>query len=891
MTQPVWITPAGSLGTIPENEFYQIGLTATAESQDVLFRLIAGRLPDGIQITSSGMIEGIPKNVVSVQGIPQEVSEDVTSRFAVRAYTTRTVGSTQIVDRIADRTFEITVTGQSVPEFVTPAGSLGAFYDGSEVTLEIQFTDSDPDDDVRATVLFGELPPGLVLDPGSGIISGIIEPLVGPPGTARPGYDATAFSEYPFDFATRSASKNYQFAIEISDGKDSNVRTFEIFVFSRDSMTADTDDFTADNTFITADVTPTRTPLLVTPEGDLGRTRADNFYAFRFEAIDFDGDAVEYSITVGAGIGYDSATVNGDPGSFDLDGEGFDRGSFSLPPGLLLDADTGWLYGYIPDQGATEATYRFAIRVRKRDNPTIISPFYYFTLTITGNVETEVLWLTDPDLGVINNGAVSHLAVEAINVGGRSLQYALVSGDDSRLPQGLTLQSSGHITGRVSFNTFALDGGTTTFDKEIRSRSSGVETTFDSKFEFTVNAFAAQTEEIGYEITNILITDGGSGYSSQPTVTISAPPETEGSIQATAGVATIVDGVITNIAIGNPGRGYTSAPSISISGGGGNGATAIVQIREANLINAVSVFRRFTVTVNRAFNTPYESLYVKCMPPAADRALVDQLVLNQDIIPNNLIYRADDPNFGVAKNVTYVHAYGLAPAALPDYVNSLDLNHYWKNLVLGPIRVAQARDSNNNIIYEVVYSEIVDDLVNNSGESVGKSVELAYPVLSSDGSSEISTVYPNSLINMRDQVVDEIGQISPALPLWMTSKQADGRVLGYRPAWVIAYVLPGQGDRIAYNIRTRSDNNLNVIDFEVDRYILDRSQTRNWDPDNDSWIPSPAAATTFDFTATPTISQTIFDGGATSFVAPADRWESTDQYDKYLIFPKRTILG
>jgi hypothetical protein len=85
---------------------------------------------------------------------------------------------------------------------------------------------------------------------------------VGPPGTAAPGFDSTPKDEYPNDFTLRSASKNYQFALAVTDGKDSNVRTYEIYVYSKDSMSADTTDFTADNTFITADVVPTRTPVL-----------------------------------------------------------------------------------------------------------------------------------------------------------------------------------------------------------------------------------------------------------------------------------------------------------------------------------------------------------------------------------------------------------------------------------------------------------------------------------------------------------------------------------------------------------------------------------------------------------------------------------------------------
>ena len=867
--QPQWITPSGSLGVIPEGLFYQISVEATAEDDDVYFQLIAGSLPSGIQITSNGTIEGTPKNVLSVQGVPTNVNRDVTSQFAIRAYTRRTVNGNLVVNRLADRTFTLTVTGQNVPEFLTPAGNIGTYSDGTEISTQIQFTDNDFDDSVTVSLLSGQLPPGVILTK-TGLITGIIEPLVGPPGTALPGYDSTPKDLYPNDFTTRSYSKNYQFTVEISDGKDSNIRTFEIYVYSKDSETADTTDFTADNTFITADSTPNRVPVLLNPPGSLGRIRSDNYYSYKFDAIDFDGDAIGYELTVGQGIGYDETL-------FDEPGIGFDRGTFGLPPGLQVDVDTGWLYGYIPDLGLTENEYRFAIRVFKQNNPDIISGFYYFTITIVGNVDTAVTWLTEPDLGTINNGAISLFQVEAVNtLGGRILEYRIAPGSTSRLPQGLTLMPSGHIVGRVSFNTFALDGGSTTFDNST--------TTFDLECKFTVNAFAPQTEELGFGVESIEIEYGGYGYTGQPTITISAPPDTAGAVQATAGVATIVGGVITAIQLGNPGRGYTTAPTITITGGGGVEATAKAIMVQNQLTNSVSVNREFTITINRAFNEPYENLYIKAMPPRADRLLIDQLLQNQNILPDQSLYRADDPNFGRSSDVSYVHAYGLTSATMDDYAVALQQNHYWKNLTLGEIKTAQALDSSGRVIYEVIYSEIVDNLVNSSGESVGQSVTLPYPVQLED-STEITTVYPNSLINMRNRVIDTVGQISPALPLWMTSKQQNGRVLGFVPAWVIAYVKPGLGGKTKYNIQQNLDTTLNLVDFKVDRYEIDRSQTHNWDAETQSWIPSPPESTTFDNATT------TFDGGSMTFNAPADRWTDTDEYDKYLLFPKTNILG
>jgi hypothetical protein len=243
-------------------------------------------------------------------------------------------------------------------------------------------------------------------------------------------------------------------------------------------------------------------------------------------------------------------------------------------------------------------------------------------------------------------------------------------------------------------------------------------------------------------------------------------------------------------------------------------------------------------------------------------------------------------------------------------------NHYWKNLVLGQIEVAQATDSTGTVIYEVVYSRVIDNLLNDAGESVNKQVVLPYPVYLDD-SSEVSVVYPNSLINMRDQVIDTVGQVGNILPPWMLSKQRNGRVLGFTPAWVIAYAVPGRGAQIAYNIQTQYGNQLNLIDFKVDRYELDRLLSKNWDPVTDSWIPTPPTITTFDvYNYVPWVNsyaefvnwlndnartltwsntypgtQTIFDGNSMQFIDPVDMYSSTTAYDKYLVFPHITILG
>lgn len=74
-------------------------------------------------------------------------------------------------------------------------------------------------------------------------------------------------------------------------------------------------------------------------------------------------------------------------------------------------------------------------------------------------------------------------------------------------------------------------------------------------------------------VGQIGIVSGGSGYTSAPSVAISAP-NVAGGKQATAQVF-ITAGAVTSIALTEPGTGYTSQPTITFNGGGGAGASAI----------------------------------------------------------------------------------------------------------------------------------------------------------------------------------------------------------------------------------------------------------------------------------------------------------------------------
>lgn len=80
----------------------------------------------------------------------------------------------------------------------------------------------------------------------------------------------------------------------------------------------------------------------------------------------------------------------------------------------------------------------------------------------------------------------------------------------------------------------------------------------------------------------IQLTAGGAGYTSAPTVAVSAPDDSSGGdVQAVNALVTATlasAGAIKSVTVTNGGAGYTVAPTITFTGGGGTGATATATV-------------------------------------------------------------------------------------------------------------------------------------------------------------------------------------------------------------------------------------------------------------------------------------------------------------------------
>ena len=106
-------------------------------------------------------------------------------------------------------------------------------------------------------------------------------------------------------------------------------------------------------------------------------------------------------------------------------------------------------------------------------------------------------------------------------------------------------------------------------------------------------------------LNQVAVINGGTGYSSNPTITLSGGGAT---VQGTAH-AVVVSGIVAQVIIDTVGSGYTSKPSVSISDGSGSGAV-LDAVSEA--IFVVSLNRQFqnVMPVLDSFLPP--STYIDC---------------------------------------------------------------------------------------------------------------------------------------------------------------------------------------------------------------------------------------------------------------------------------------
>lgn len=788
MTSPIWVTPAGFLGTYTERTTVSIPVVATGTN--LSYSLISGSLPLGLSLQSS---------TGNILGTPVSVPANVSSEFVIRVSN---------ADGLSDRTFTINVTGPSNPIWATPTGSLPVGINGEFYAFNKEYVDyklrAETDIIASGNSLKyyisdqqGQLPPGLKLTT-SGRIYGYIEDTlkIDSEASLSGGYDTEVYDRYPYDHGMfnnnvvelvrpESISKIYQFYVTVTDGIASSRRLFSIQVVDPNSLRADNSfiltsdiEYDASSGYLLPPIWQTQYGELLPEIANLGTIRASRkqvitlheydpypfvgpiewdwnlsvnpelriltdsqFNNAGFETRNLAGatsiyvkdtpllplkgmkiridetlsgfDSTLYTITGVISTGVNSGIINIDrPLTKKIpDTSIIYVGSPSLhPPGLSLDTQSGELYGTIPYQPAYSQTYKFTIRIIKTDTQTglTVSSSQIFLLTIKGDIESYINFVSTGSLGVLIPGQISEIAVVAENVNtDYNIEYDLVSG---QLPKGLTLNTDGTIEGRVEYKTqtyfdltsptpFLIDGGSTSIDKN---------------WYFT--------------------------------------------------------------------------------------------IRASDVYKLSAIEQQFYITVNEDSFTEYTRIFVKPFMHPSKRESYRNFTTDEVIFDPKIIYRPFDAEFGVQPEIKMAIETGIEKVDIDKYVDAMSTYFYRKRFYFGDIKSVTAQDSNGNDVYELIYADIVDN------QMLGT----------------YSPPYSVSVENMQEQL--EGITVSPGVPIsvdeylrprFMSTIQKDtGAPLGFIKCVPICYVLPGNSDKVLSRIKS-SGFDFKNLDFDTDRIIVE----------------------------------------------------------------------
>lgn len=516
----------------------------------------------------------------------------------------------------------------------------------------------------------------------------------------------------------------------------------------------------------------------------------------------------------------------------------FDQGASGLPAGLSINATTGWIFGVLPAQVEEFVTYTFRITAFRTINSSYRSDTVSFDLTVQRTLNEEIVWTSPEDLGYIDNGAVSELAIGAYNTLGKELKYSIIYEPYKKIPQGLKFLPSGRFTGRTTFRYFALDGTSaqinllSTENLVVDMQVQGPGVSSGCKITAILSPTAIEVRPAIYVEQGVLLT-----FSNLDTVQVSSTTSNA--------VSTAIDG------------GATTFDQLSR-----------FTVKAETIDGTSSAIKAFKVLVLPYNLAPYENVYLKSLTSERQRNLFKSITDNKTVFPDSLIYRPDDPNFGVTRSFKFLFLPGLSPSTAATFIDAIQYNHYDKIINFGEIKTAVSKDSSGNIVYEVVYVDVVDS---QQYDTAGPGLELIPNIANGylyEG-QEYKIVYPNSFNNMQTRIENSIGYANRgALPNWMLSVQDNGLVLGLTRAIVMAYVKPGASKLVAYRLKNSLENNTANFSFVADRYQWDNYLSQYYNTVTATFEPS--VQTTFDKYTNPVGSGDTFKTTITSAVTDSN---------------------
>jgi hypothetical protein len=165
--------------------------------------------------------------------------------------------------------------------------------------------------------------------------------------------------------------------------------------------------------------------------------------------------------------------------------------------------------------------------------------------------------------------------------------------------------------------------------------------------------------------------------------------------------------------------------------------------------------------------------------------------------------------------------YGVEQIDIDAYTPALTNYFQRKRYYFGDIKTAQAVDDAGNILYDVIYLDIIDDQMDGNKISVSPSFTQVV-------NGSVVTYYPDSVINeqgslaaispTQGQLISVDGQLRPK---FMQTLQRDtGTPLGFIKAFILCYTIPNRSSDIITNIKNKGFDFKN-IDFDIDRITVE----------------------------------------------------------------------
>ena len=233
-----------------------------------------------------------------------------------------------------------------------------------------------------------------------------------------------------------------------------------------------------------------------------------------------------------------------------LDGIKIDWGSLSAIDGYELLAETYHIYRTTTSAPPADDTDIAKINgTQYIDKPPTAGTYYYWIAYVTASDEHIVF---------CSSAAITYAGVTTLTAPtfGSILYYdqttaSWTPGIQTLSNSGLGIRRTNSVAPRSAANGADFNSGTYYLQPTLSYVNS----------QNATNSIVSRQYRPGGNVLSIPITNGGSGYSSVPTVTVSLPQSTWG-VRATAGCSRIVVNSFTG------GSGYTTAPTVTFRGGG-----------------------------------------------------------------------------------------------------------------------------------------------------------------------------------------------------------------------------------------------------------------------------------------------------------------------------------